>query len=863
MAHPLSVLRSAWIAVALAGCPVFSGQAAPVTRLLSEREVVLPMQESTRQGGLVPLGATTVEADPATGVVRAQNPSGLLAFVRWFPNHIPLPVTDVSDPALRLRVVIQGGNASVVQAAWRLAGENSEMGPTIEGQLEPQADGTSAVTLAVPAIPEGRQINAVFLLFPQAQSVEVQRLVVVLPVDILLQAEASTDPWKSAPLRFSGRGATPGAAVRIAIQPAAKAVGTPLELQATANAEGRFETQLDPEKLVPGDYTASASEPKSTKTAPEVKFFVFPVLNAQKQPPVKVDKTNLMVDGKPFAFVGINYSGFLLGFAREPNYREIVRNLVEMRSWGLRVARVPVSFAVIQPEEGVFPDDPRWPDAMRAHNLDPQLIRQLDYFVQVAGQMGIYSILDWHGMPTNPYDYHVGGQPKDQEAGKPGTAVAWLAPSAREPVAFDPSNRRHRQALLTTHTWLAGHFKGNTNVLCIEIPYNEPHETFMAVEANWRELTDLAAQAVRAGDPDRLTFTMASAYGHDNLSPSATWLPPDRASGGGPHFYLANGPVNARPDARQFKQPYLARDATATFGHAQASVFLPYSATNYPLYNGEAGEYGNEDFLPNEKYPDRAEWIIEAQVVQAYAAGWAGVMDWTLWGHPTDFTPYREIYGRVFKRFSPVFAAGPVDRTAAEVAFVQSPGAVPPQNGMNHACVPLAKLALALHLPSVHYYSDAHFLYGFRAGVPTGLEQVEEGVALSRYKALVVDRRNLDTRAAHLAQISRVPVLWTDDAEKITVEELSAFLEKNGVPADTRTPEGLQIVEGPGHLLIYARANQSFDTRAFPHLKRRGNFRLIGEAGKEAFRGDAATLAEKGLAVSLPRWSTAIYRFSE
>lgn len=309
--------------------------------------------------------------------------------------------------------------------------------------------------------------------------------------------------------------------------------------------------------------------------------------------------------------------------------------------------------------------------------------------------------------------------------------------------------------------------------------------------------------------------------------------------------------------------PYLARDVEASFAYAQASVFLPWSATNYPIYNGEGGEFGNECFLPDEKHPDRAEWIIEAQIVQAYAAGWTGYLNWTLWNHETDFLPYRSIYERVSKRFAPVFAAGALDRTKAEVAFVQSPGAVPPSNGMNHACVPLARLALALHLPFVHYYTDQQFLFSFRASIPTGLEQVEEGTSLSRYKALIVDRRNLDVRAASLAEISGVPVLWTDDASALSSAEVAAFLAKQGVTVDTKTPELFQIIEGPEHLLVYLRGDRNQQGQVYPAVRRPGTFRLVDEAGRTVFQGDAAALAAKGLAVELPRWKTAIYRFAD
>ena len=146
--------------------------------------------------------------------------------------------------------------------------------------------------------------------------------------------------------------------------------------------------------------------------------------------------------------------------------------------------------------------------------------------------------------------------------------------------------------------------------------------------------------------------------------------------------------------------------------------------------------------------------------------------------------------------------------------------------------------------------------------MPTGLEQVEEGTSLSRYKALIVDRRNLDTRAVSLAEISGVPVLWTDDAGALSAADVAAFLTKHGVTVDMKTPELLQVIEGPEHLLVYLRGDRAQQGRVYPNLRRTGSFRLRDEAGREVFQGDAAALATKGLAVDLPRWRAAIYRFA-
>ncbi|MDB5327600.1 MAG: hypothetical protein JWM57_3169, partial [Phycisphaerales bacterium] len=566
-------------------------------------------------------------------------------------------------------------------------------------------------------------------------------------------------------------------------------------------------------------------------------------------------------DGKRFGFVGFNYTRMGLGLSVNADYELLAHDVMQMQRWGTRAVRMTVDMGLTQPEPGVFPDSPRYAELMKKHNLDPRYMDQVDYFIRLAGEQDIYTVLDWHGMPCDPYRYFLGGKPSDRDTGKPGTAIAYLAKSPTEQGEFNPTDPKHQAIMISCHTWLAQHYKGNPNVLGIEIPYNEPHTTEMAVEANWRHVVDLAAKAIAAGDPDRMTFIMAPSYGHNNLLPSVTWMPPDRATGGAPHFYQANGPVPTRPDAKSTASPWLARDVEATLGWSFPAVVMPFSAVNYPFYNGEVGKYGHEVLLNKIEGQKAAEIMVEAGLVQEYAVGMVGGLEWTLWGDNGDFNPYTEIYARQMKRFSPVYEAGPVDRQKAEIAFVQNSEAVPSGNGHNFACVPLAKAVLDLHLPPVHYLTDDQFRYTTSAELSVGLEQVVETAGGINYKAIIADRRKLDAKVEATLKGLKIPVLFIDDAAQLTAEKLAAFLKTAKVSYDDKTPKQIQLIEGPEHLVVYRRLDGgTTPTKIYPQLQKTGVVTLTDESGKVVFTGDAKALATQGLSVDLPVWTSAIYK---
>ena len=352
---------------------------------------------------------------------------------------------------------------------------------------------------------------------------------------------------------------------------------------------------------------------------------------------------------------------------------------------------------------------------------------------------------------------------------------------------------------------------------------------------------------------------MPPAWGHSNVLNSVTWMLPDHLTGITPHHYLGNGPVALRSDAKSRHSPWLARDVAATFDHSMFAAALPNSAAPAPIFNGESGEHGYGSFLPDMDRRDATSLMVEAQLFQTYASGWTGSLGWTLTGHNTVYDPVVDLYEIAYRKFAPVYAAGPIDQMSAQVLFVQNPAAVPVANGLNHACVPFAKLALDLHLAPVHYMTDDQLLGTGLVQMAVGLEQVEQIATGLRYKAAIVDTRNLDSRALDLLRGGKLPLLVIDDAAKLSREQLATFLKGAGLALDEKTPSELQLIEGPGHLLVYRRSGESGTAKVFPRLTVKGSFQLVDEQDRVVFTGTAAELVQRGLSFDLPKWRTAIF----
>ena len=570
-----------------------------------------------------------------------------------------------------------------------------------------------------------------------------------------------------------------------------------------------------------------------------------------------------MAGDAPFGFTGFNYDLFMLSYPRRASWSGLDSDIAVMASWRLGAVRVPMNLGMVQAARGVFPDDEAWAGEIAAHGLNTEWMAMLDHFVERAGKHGVRTIIDWHRGPVDPYDYWIGGVAQDAGSGKPGTAIAYLAPSPTERGELDMSNPEHLATLLDSHRWIAAHFKDDPAVLGVEIPHNEPHDAYMSIQSNWRRVTERCAAAVKAGDPERLTFTMPPAYGHDVSTAAPTWQVPFGVDGTAPHHYLPNAPVPTRDDAPDRHSPWLARDVDAVFSHAIASLFAPYSTSSVPVYNGEGGHYGFESFLPDMDKVEAADLMMEAGMVQYYAAGAAGQLHWSLWHNANDYVPFVESFARHYRRFSPVYAAGPVSWRGARVAVVQNPAAAPISNGHNWSAVPFVRLALDLHLGPFHLLTDDEVIDRLLTQVPSGLEQVDGLSASFDYDAVVVDRRNLDERVRSVLERDDldVPVLWVDDMEQLGATALASFLTGAGVQVDRRTSPGVQLVTGPAHLLVYRRDERSPGrVRVHPRIPGDGPLRLVDESGTTVYDGTSADLWDRGVRVEIETWRSAILR---
>lgn len=628
--------------------------------------------------------------------------------------------------------------------------------------------------------------------------------------------------------------------------------------------DGRFETALSRSDLltycvntcqamIPGD-------PSEYGSSLPLELFAYPAVAQNPLPPLKMENGRLMKEGKPFAFVGINYTRFQLNVApkRTADFELLAKDVKMFADWGFTALRVTLHAGMIQPKAGVFPDQPEWKEVIETHQCNTHFMEMLDYFIALAAQNGIYCLIDWHEYPTDPYRYFVGGN--NREVGqKPGTGIAWLAPDAFSRVNLDLSNPKHLNAVLTTHRWMARHLKGRTGIMGIEIPHNEPHDKFMSVQSNWSRIVTQCALEIKGQDPDRLVFANAANYAHNNEAWAFSWQKPFGLDGYGHHFYIANGPVPVRTDAKNSTSPWMCRDVDATFEYALPALFFPLQTGFQPVYNGEGGNFGSQIFLKETDPALAANFMYEASLFQCYAAGALGHLNWLcIDDKNNDF----DIYRKNSPRYAELMKEGPVDWSHADLAVVQNTEAAPSGNGYNYACVPFVKLMLDLHLAPVHYLSDDMIIAMGLGRVSQALDTVEglEAAGLDQYKGLVVDRRNLDSRIENTLGKLKMPILWVDDMGKLTAEDLIAFLDKNGIRYDTRTPVGIQIAIGPNHLALFRRKGEGGDSRVYPLIMRDKPFSLVDEAGKTVYQGDSATLAREGFPVTLGKWQSAIYQ---
>lgn len=627
--------------------------------------------------------------------------------------------------------------------------------------------------------------------------------------------------------------------------------------------DGKFSIQLAKKDLaqyykntfvvsIPGDNSVAA------KSIPE-SVFVFPEFKNTPLPKLTIKNGKLLKGKNPFAFVAANYTRFTLNFPPKtrPNYELLARDAKMFSDWGISALRLSFNIGMIQPAEGIFPDNPEWEKIIAKHKCNTHFMDMVDYFFKVTAENGIYCIIDWHSYPTDPYRYFLGGN-NHEKGKKPGTAISWLASDKFKGESFNLSKPKHLNALLTTHSWMAKHLKGQSNIMGFEVPYNEPHDKFMSVQSTWSRIVSQCAMAIKKQDPDRLTFSNVPNYAHNNEAWAYTWLTPFGIDGQGPHHYIANGPVPVRPEASKTKKPWLCRDIEQTFAYSLPALWFPAGVNRQPVYNGEGGEWGAEVLLKGIERKLAEEYMYEASLFQCYVAGVIGHFNWMcIDNKKTNLNLYKK-YG---PRYAKVMKAGPIDWSKAKLALIQNTEAVPSNNGHNFACVPFVKLMLDLHLGPVHYLPDDMIIYKGLSRVSAGLEQVEglSASSFKNYQAVIVDRRNLDQRVEKVLKNQKTPILWVDDLEKLTPEQLIKFLKENNLHYDTKTPAGIQMAIGPKHLVIYRRKGESGISKIYPLIERENTFKLVDERGKTVYSGNSEKLSQEGLSISLDKWRSKIF----
>jgi hypothetical protein len=775
--------------------------------------------------------------------------------IRWFPNHNPLKLQTLSSTQnlqLNIQLRAHADITTTVTVDWKMDQRSPGRLAVKSQPIKLAANQWTEVIMPIPPAEPDSVLKGLYIQTNTPGEYDIRSIHIISTSSIELQPIARDALFNSKQTLITGKAADNVKQIQLTVQ-ADEADGKHIAINQTlpVNANGQFQYTLQADQLQAGKLYHIQCQPEGdTQNIISMPIFAYYQFTDKLLAPVTVKQGKLSVNDQPFAFVGTNYTKFQLGLSNRSDFEMLNRHLLELKDWGIHAIRIPINFGLIQVAPGVFPDDPQWATIIKDHKLDPRFFEALEYCIKMAGELGIYSIIDWHGYANNPYRYFLGGMPSDREKGKPGKAIAWLAPDDKTSVPYDWANPMHRKALLDSHDWIARHFKGNPNIMGIEVPFNEPHDAYAAVESNWREMTAACSLAVKLADPDRLTFMMGSSYSHDNATAAGTWLKPDLADGSGNHFYFANGPVALRPEASKYKHPWLVRDVDESFMVATSAVLLPFSTQSYPQYNGEDGDHGFSDLLADMEPTQAAQQMIEAGMFRNWASGQAGWVLWTM--HQTKhFTMFHDVYAKLFKKYSPLYAAGPVDWSQSDLLFIQNPAADQIANGHNHSCVPIARMMLNLHLDPAHYMTDDQFLTVGVARYAKGLEQVQEGARDLSYKAVVLDSRNCDQRVIKMVSKMKIPTLITEDIRKVSNEQMIKFLSDAGIATDIKTPQALHWATGPEHVVLYNHTGEKVTANAFPRVKRDSQFKLVTTDGNTLFTGTSSQLRSDGIAVSI------------
>ncbi len=392
--------------------------------------------------------------------------------------------------------------------------------------------------------------------------------------------------------------------------------------------------------------------------------------------------------GKPVGLFGVNLFESHLGWAIEQDVAEMERNLKAIAACGFNAIRVPLNMSYIEPAPDVFPDDPRYGEIMRQHRLKPTFPKFLDTLVRIAGELGLYVILEFHELPADPWRYFAGGNEQLRKTGKHGGAISWMAKLTQRPdgtierveLDWDKAFEHVPKAL----AWLAKRYKGNTTVAAIEVPWNEPVGGLADDENAYFQFVQACARAVKRVDPQRLVFMDVQDWGAgvNFLPPSSCWRVPEEVDALFPHFYFGMHCPN---------MPY--EVALQVAAAHWVSWFLAWGK---PVLVGEYGTAGlsqeswlkrNEEVLMRRyqlfgEQPNRDAFradVVRACLEQWLKMGVQGVFYWAWWcgipGQEIGQRTYSLTHGlEVLKEFAPKFKEPKVTAVEAKVAVVCDKG---------------------------------------------------------------------------------------------------------------------------------------------------------------------------------------------
>jgi hypothetical protein len=523
--------------------------------------------------------------------------------------------------------------------------------------------------------------------------------------------------------------------------------------------------------------------------------------------------------------VDLFQSGMFWGRNQDPaEYRPQIDRIAAA---GFNAVRMPLNMAWFEPAKGVFPDSADYDGIMKAHGLPAGAVAFYDGLVKYAGEHGLYVIPEFHELPADPYRYFVGGNPADEKAGKPGTAIAWMA-------ARGEDGRYHLdEALARTEVpralgWMARHWRGVPSIAAIEVPWNEPGGA-VTRGAAYTELLAACADAVKAADPDRLVFMDTVDWGAmvNAIPDESVWALPKGIDALFPHFYPGMHSGNS--------------GEAGTWSTSMANWASWLAGSGKPVL---VGEYGTVEMRRAGYWKDAVSDQQKATTYSACAAQWyaQGVQGAFAWAWQGGFQ-LDEKAGRLSDGayVLPLWAGAyehpsgpPLGRARLAVLCTRSQRAA---YGSQHDLWKVSEALLGAHLTPFATIFDT--------------QGAADPSALSRFDALIVLKEGLPDAAMEAARKAGKP-LYELPADLAGLDEAIGKIE--GLPGfgKSELPPNVIVAAAPGQVTVFerkGRAGKVLILTAIPGADGSGS--LVADDGAVAYTGGTAALAKDGFTLDL------------